>query len=623
MDVATLLASGATANGSPLQPGDVAVLVRTNDQGTVRDALAAAGCRPCSPARRASSARRSPPREWLTLLEALEQPRPIRIRGRGTDLLRRLTVADLAGRRGRAARGAGRRLRRWATVLADAGRRAAGGGHRPEPAWPAARPPDGERGLTDLRHVGQALHAATVEAHLGPAALVEWLRHRIDEAATDVGLERSRRLESDAAAVQIVTIHRSKGLEFPVVYLPFGWDRFVPRARAPCCTTTPAGACSTSAATGPGYGRTRGHEAEEAGEDLRLLYVALTRAQSDRRLVGAGHHHAASPLHRLLLGADARGWRRRPPTVSGTERPAALATCGRWAGAGRRARPVGRSARPGRPPPPAPPRRPLSGRLRPRARPAWRRTSYTALTAGPRSPPGSPAWGGRREGSRRRGSRDPDGGARPGRPAAPGGRGPTCRRRWPTSRSGPGSARSCTPFSRLPTSPRPTCPAELAARVHAELDRQPAPTSTRTRWPPHWCRSPAPRSVRSPAGDGWPTSRRADRLAELDFELPLAVATRATPAVRRCLGDSGPAVRRPPARRRPAGRLPRALAAPGWPRSPARLPHRQHRRRLRLRPARRRARYASSTTRRTGSARSAGGPSPDRRHYTPAGWPRP
>ena len=44
---------------------------------------------------------------------------------------------------------------------------------------------DGERRLTDVRHIGQALHTAAVDAHLGPAALVEWLRHRIDEAGED------------------------------------------------------------------------------------------------------------------------------------------------------------------------------------------------------------------------------------------------------------------------------------------------------------------------------------------------------------------------------------------------------------------------------------------------------
>ena len=60
---------------------------------------------------------------------------------------------------------------------------------------------------------------------LGVAALVEWLQRRIAEAAGDLAEDRSRRLESDADAVQIVTVHRSKGLEFPVVYVPFAWDR--------------------------------------------------------------------------------------------------------------------------------------------------------------------------------------------------------------------------------------------------------------------------------------------------------------------------------------------------------------------------------------------------------------
>jgi hypothetical protein len=72
----------------------------------------------------------------------------------------------------------------------------------------------GERMLTDLRHLGQSLHAAMSSLQLGVGALVEWLKVRISEA-NDIGIsEVTRRLETDAKAVTILTVHRSKGLEF-------------------------------------------------------------------------------------------------------------------------------------------------------------------------------------------------------------------------------------------------------------------------------------------------------------------------------------------------------------------------------------------------------------------------
>ncbi len=75
--------------------------------------------------------------------------------------------------------------------------------------------------MTDLRHLGQLLHVAATEEQLGVTALTGWLRNRIAEAGQDTAdEERSRRLESDAEAVQVLTIHRSKGLEFPITYVP-------------------------------------------------------------------------------------------------------------------------------------------------------------------------------------------------------------------------------------------------------------------------------------------------------------------------------------------------------------------------------------------------------------------
>ena len=173
---------------------------------------------------------------------------------------------------------------------------------------------DGERELTDLRHVGQLLHAAATTEQMGAAALTSWLRQQIAAAGEDTSdEERSRRLESDAEAVQVLTIHRSKGVEFPIVYYPYLWEPgWIPNDPQPVFFHDPQAGDERVidvGMDGPDFpAHRRQHEAEQRGEDLRLAYVALTRAQHQAVVWWAPSWDSRnSALGRLLFARDAEG----------------------------------------------------------------------------------------------------------------------------------------------------------------------------------------------------------------------------------------------------------------------------------------------------------------------------
>ena len=232
-DVAALLAADSSWCGEPLEPGAVAVLVRTNAQALlVQDALAGARI-PAVVGTASSVFGTASADDWLTLLEAVEQPgRTARVRAAVlTDFLGR-RPADLDADADRVLTETGELLRGWGAVLRDRGVAAflEAVSARTGLAERLLGAPGGERRLTDLRHIGQVLHAESAGGRLGVVALAEWLRLRVAEARAvrmEPRPERSRRLESDADAVQIHTVHKCKGLEFPVVYVPFAWDRWV------------------------------------------------------------------------------------------------------------------------------------------------------------------------------------------------------------------------------------------------------------------------------------------------------------------------------------------------------------------------------------------------------------
>ncbi|MBJ7582678.1 exodeoxyribonuclease V subunit beta [Aeromonas veronii] len=175
--------------------------------------------------------------------------------------------------------------------------------HRRNLASSLLASPYGERRLTNFLHLGELLQQASGELD-GEYALLRWLGEAVSRP-NGQDAEQVLRLESERKLVQIVTIHKSKGLEYPLVFLPF--------------------ICSHRTAETPLY-----HEADEAGnrtildltgadsslaeadrerlaEDLRLLYVALTRGVYATWLglapvrAGAGKSEKTD-LHRTAIG---------------------------------------------------------------------------------------------------------------------------------------------------------------------------------------------------------------------------------------------------------------------------------------------------------------------------------
>jgi exodeoxyribonuclease V beta subunit len=340
-DLAALLSSGAqleirredgtTARREPVRPGHVAVLVRTHRNAAgVRDALEEAGI----PAviNGAGSVFGTPPaRDWLALLEALERPT-------SSQRARAAALTPFLGWSAERIAEAGeedwevlhRRLHQWARILRTTGVAALAETMTLVEGLPerVLREADGERRMTDLRHLAQLLHAEARAEQMGTTALTAWLRRQIAEAGEDTtDEERSRRLESDAEAVQVLTIHRSKGLEFPIVYYPYLWEPgYIPRDKQPISFHDPANddrRVIDVGLDGPDYPAHKlQHEAEQRGEDLRLAYVALTRARHQAIVWWAGSWDSRhSALGRLLFAREPDG--NVPPVGSSTPSDAA------------------------------------------------------------------------------------------------------------------------------------------------------------------------------------------------------------------------------------------------------------------------------------------------------------
>jgi exodeoxyribonuclease V beta subunit len=383
-EVVRLLSGGTRLDASEgprdLRAADIAVLVSTNRRGReLAEALTAAGVAVAFSGSDSvfSSAAAD---DWLTLLRALVEPRRQHVRAAiltdflGGDLSQVATATDaqLADW--------GAVLQNWSRLLErdDVAGLFAAVQQQSNLVERVLAQPFGERRVTDYRHLAELLHARYSAGQRGQA-LVGWLAETI--AAVEQAADRTRRLETDRRAVQIMTVHKAKGLQFPIVLVPQAADLHLGDDEGGKLVyhaddgerVLDLGGVGTSGRAD----RLRKHDLEAAADRLRSLYVAVTRAQSQVTLWWARtkRNTEASPLHRLLF-CDHRG---TPAPAYPTDRhPGELDWLGR-AGVAVEDCPPPSAARLRSAPDTA--TRLMAPRWERQIDQLWRRTSYSGLTA--------------------------------------------------------------------------------------------------------------------------------------------------------------------------------------------------------------------------------------------------
>ncbi|MGD0258685.1 MAG: exodeoxyribonuclease V subunit beta [Verrucomicrobiota bacterium] len=163
--------------------------------------------------------------------------------------------------------------------------------------------PDGERRLTNLLHLLEVLHRASVEHRLGVSGLLKWLGEQ-RELEGQVAEEHQLRLETDEKAVKLVTIHKSKGLEYSVVFCPFSWKgATIEHGGEEQVFFHEQGDGNLVRDLGsPDYDAHKQQaRVERLAENVRLFYVALTRAKHRCYFVWGAFRDAATSAPAWLL----------------------------------------------------------------------------------------------------------------------------------------------------------------------------------------------------------------------------------------------------------------------------------------------------------------------------------
>jgi exodeoxyribonuclease V beta subunit len=296
-----------TVGGAPLQPGDVAVLVRTNKNALiVKDSLTSRGV-PSVICTEESVFESREAWELLQILHAVANPADYRsakgalatdIMGRDGGLIARMEETSLEWF------GLVERLysyrEEWRNRSFVAMARNFLSAEKVRRNLLSC--PDGERKLTNLLQCVELLEKADAEEKLGVEGVIKYLSAKIADPSRNPSGEHQLRIETDERAVRIITIHKSKGLEYPVVFCPFLWDSSSRRKETEVACRDAGDPLKVILDLGsPLLEEHREQKRrEDFAEEMRLLYVALTRASAGLYLVWGGfseaHDRAANAL---------------------------------------------------------------------------------------------------------------------------------------------------------------------------------------------------------------------------------------------------------------------------------------------------------------------------------------
>lgn len=171
-----------------------------------------------------------------------------------------------------------------------------------EDAFLKGHPGLNERRMTNFYHLVELISQQALQKRLSPRFLFKWYVNQLSGELRERAADELR-LESDKQAVAIVTIHKSKGLEYPVVYLPYLWSGSGGRTKNHALFHDPENDDRLTLDLGS-HGLSKAmrlQEKEERAEQRRLLYVALTRASALCKIIWGGFKSVdTSALGQLL-----------------------------------------------------------------------------------------------------------------------------------------------------------------------------------------------------------------------------------------------------------------------------------------------------------------------------------